>query len=394
MPSNKNIFIGSSSESLSLATILAEILVADGWAATPWNEHFDVYSAGRSNIDTLKLAVESNRIGIFFLTPDDKIEIRGRNPQQTVRTNVWFEIGMFVASYDSRNVLILADQRDLTNLANPTDYAGISFVTYDLNDSLKTVVRDAYEARETNPSFTLEAEPQKGIKSVLEDAYKKKFKRRLDEVAEDPTVSVKYLSDRKSCYDWGAELIQGAKQRLYSVISYEQELDDGSPGLLPKIVERIQADKIAGLKSPRLRRWMNLGDKEIADQARQILKEYPEIEVRDTYCKFIEAVVTDNKTLLVLPRPDKMTALVGSGILIESKPIADQFAMWFETRLPEQLDVKLSAQNLENYLNMEVRNTGPRMGNRNCFACSTPLNSLAQQCNETFQKVMAVDSKG
>jgi len=392
MHSRKSIFIGSSSEALDFATILAEILKAEQWEATPWNLFFDAHGATSTTINTLKLAVESHRIGIFFLTPDDITTIRGGAVQPTARTNVWFEIGMFVAAYAPENVFVLVDRQDLGKIAEPSDYRGIQFVTYDMDVSLKNAVKKAYEKRATKPSFQLSPAVRDSIKKILTDAYAVKFKSHLLRVTNNPTTIVRYVQKREDCYKIGETLIRDAKERIYTVISYEEELNYGRPGLLPYIVERIERDRKNGDQSPKIRRWMNLGDKEIADQAREILHKFPEIEVRDTFCKFIEAVVTDSMTLLVLPKPDKITAMVGSGILIESSAITEQFALWFEIKLPEPLEVTLSSKNIEHYLALPLRNSGSRLNDR-CFACATPLAKLGSLCSATAQQVADVNSK-
>ncbi len=373
------IFIGSSSEALEYAKILNDVLVGQKVQCITWEKHFEIQESGRTNIHVLKQAVESIRIGIFFLTPDDKTFTRGK-VGPSGRTNIWFEIGMFVAEYAERNVFILAESQDLDAMLKPSDYEGINFVRYKLAHDAKEAMRQHFKEQKSDPSKKLDASVRRKVMWALRKAYQHSIKHHIKDLEVRPTLVVKPVPDREACYQVAESLIKEARVRLYTVISYENEFIDKKRSLWPCLKARLKQAKKSKETLPKIRRWMNLGSVEIVKQAREILTKFPnEVVVRDTYCHFIEVVLTENKTLILLPKPDLTPACVGRGILIESEEVANEFATWFEQRVPEKLNIDLKSSNLDAYLKALIRNEGPRNANgTRCFSCSAEFHQLPQ----------------
>ena len=123
---------------------------------------------------------------------------------------------------------------------------------------------------------------------------------------------------------------------------------------------------------------MNLANNDIYKQANEILKTYSTyIEIKDTYCNYIETVITDDKVLIVLPNPTSKTISVEAGILIHSQKVADEFAYWFTELLPEPNDIKIdTTKKLDDYRNFVWQETSQRneINGSRCNACFIKYN--------------------
>lgn len=371
-----SIFIGSSSEALCYAESMRDIINRTReYRAVTWKDHFADSAGTEFTIAVLKKIVETFRIGIFFITNDDQIVIR-KKKHYTARTNVWFEIGMFAARYGQENAIVLVEEDDLSGANIPTDYLGVGFPTFNISKNAKRAIKDAWQKGKT-----LSSRASRELRKALERCFNDKIKKILNKRFGSPAEFTINIADRKGCYEKAKEMIEGAKRIIFTVVSYEEELTDPSypRGLLPFLEKKIDQMKkkkpgASSLGGFEIKRWMNLGAKEIQDQAFQILrsKYAKHIEVKDTYCHFIEAVVTEDKVLLPLPQPRGRRTWVGQGIYIESDQIARFFADWFENKLPEPNGVRLTKEGLSDYLSrMEIRNSGNRT-NR-CHACAATM---------------------
>src|ERR1700682_5747368 len=123
------------------------------------------------------------------------------------------------------------------------------------------------------------------------------------------------------------------------------------------------------------KRYLNLGNKYIYKQGEEILKSYSNyVEVRDTYCHFIEVVITDDRVLLVLPDTEHMSAKVETGVLVHSQAAADEFAEWFVKILPEPNKLRIdSVKRLAAYRNFEWNAPFRRSDLKRCIACTSGM---------------------
>lgn len=115
------IFIGSSTESLSIAYAIQENLEHDA-DSTVWTQ--DAFQLSSNTIDDLLKVVESTDFAIFVFSPDDTINIRNSTAHIT-RDNVIFEFGLFIGRLGKERVFYLIP-RDEENLHLPTDLIGIT----------------------------------------------------------------------------------------------------------------------------------------------------------------------------------------------------------------------------------------------------------------------------
>jgi len=84
------LFIGSSSESLDIAYALQENLDNDA-EVTVWPQ--DIFEPSRFVLESLILALDRCDFGVFVLSPDDRLTMRGEQLNVT-RDNVVFELGL------------------------------------------------------------------------------------------------------------------------------------------------------------------------------------------------------------------------------------------------------------------------------------------------------------
>ena len=134
-------FVGSSSEGLSIAEALSERLKADA-EVTIWNE--GVFSLNYGYLEELISAVHQFDFAILVLTADDLIESRGES-RQSPRDNVLFECGLFLGKLGrDRTFIVSANAKELKI---PSDLAGVTLATYDaerMKTNAHAAVRGAY----------------------------------------------------------------------------------------------------------------------------------------------------------------------------------------------------------------------------------------------------------
>jgi 2-polyprenyl-3-methyl-5-hydroxy-6-metoxy-1,4-benzoquinol methylase len=115
------VFIGSSSEALSIVNRLVGFLGSD-FDVHPWNQSFP---PGEYTLTTLLRQVERTDAAIFIFAKDDEVTIRGELGH-SARGNVLLEYGIFVARLGRERVLIL--EEDGVNL--PSDVLGMTTVSF------------------------------------------------------------------------------------------------------------------------------------------------------------------------------------------------------------------------------------------------------------------------
>ena len=119
------IFFASSSERLSVAYTIQELLEFDG-EVTVWTE--GTFKPSSYTLDDLMNAVKSHQFGIFVFVPDDRITIRERNAP-AVRDNLIFEFGLFAGAHGRQRCFFVLSRGDEAARI-PTDLAGLMPLSY------------------------------------------------------------------------------------------------------------------------------------------------------------------------------------------------------------------------------------------------------------------------
>ncbi|MEM1330044.1 MAG: TIR domain-containing protein [Planctomycetota bacterium] len=362
------VFIGSSLESLEYAKCLESVINQDlksqGVVAKAWTKHQSDTDATGPVLNTLRDAVERCRLAIFFATPDVEITQRG-DSDLTARSNIWLEIGMWLAFNDHPGVMIL--EPDWQQITMPTDLGFAPTIKFHMHNSTQQAVarldhrklaRAKAPTQNTIMRYFRETKGAEGTVPLVD-----KIRRRVKQLKKSPSTRWEQIEDREQCYDVAGDMIQNARSYVYSCIAYEGERkkQDHPDGLLPHLLERQKTGSKIQMK-----RCINLGAEDLQEHAREILKTDCNIEVLDTYCQYIEAVVTEQRVLLTIP--DKKTGAVHRGVHIESATMAALFRDWFDEILPAPRTLKLETEEyLDSYLAEERRKSGSR--SEKCEAC-------------------------
>jgi predicted nucleotide-binding protein len=120
-----NLFIGSSSEGLSVADAISVHL--EQVANTEiWNE--GVFGLSHGTLEELVAALDRFEFAVLVVTPDDTLKIRDI-VYQVPRDNVMFEAGLFMGRLGRRRVFVVAPLQEKAYL--PSDLAGITVARYD-----------------------------------------------------------------------------------------------------------------------------------------------------------------------------------------------------------------------------------------------------------------------
>lgn len=120
------LFIGSSSESISLAYAVHENLRHDA-ECTPWSE--GVFEPNKYILESILQSLEKSDFGLFIFAGDDIIKMRSVD-YVAVRDNVLFELGLFVGRLGrERTFFLLPDDHKAFRL--PTDLLGLTPLTYE-----------------------------------------------------------------------------------------------------------------------------------------------------------------------------------------------------------------------------------------------------------------------
>lgn len=119
------VFFGSSLEGLPYARAIAAQLEYDADVRL-WTDQFP------PSVNTLYQLISSIResdYGIFLLTPDDQLTLRGEQTQ-AARDNVLFELGLCYGSLGYERTIAIRP-RNVGPLRIPTDLYGVSLLDYD-----------------------------------------------------------------------------------------------------------------------------------------------------------------------------------------------------------------------------------------------------------------------
>lgn len=124
MRSRPSVFVGSSSEGLSVAEAV-QVLLDYSCEVTLWSQ--GVFGLGKGTLEALVDAIERFDFAILVLTPDDLVQSRGET-QSSARDNVLFELGLFMGALGRRRTFILYDRT--VGLKLPSDLAGVTCATF------------------------------------------------------------------------------------------------------------------------------------------------------------------------------------------------------------------------------------------------------------------------
>jgi nucleoside 2-deoxyribosyltransferase len=122
--SKYRVFLGSSTEGLSVAEVIALRLehVAD---VTIWDQ--GIFQLGKGTLESLVEAVAQFDFAVMVLSPDDVVTTRG-DTELGPRDNVLFELGLFMGALGQARTFMLFNRDTPPRL--PTDLKGIAAATY------------------------------------------------------------------------------------------------------------------------------------------------------------------------------------------------------------------------------------------------------------------------
>lgn len=121
------VFIGSSQANLRVAELITNGLRDKGCAdVQPWYE--GVFDLNEGYLETLTTKVREFDFAVLVFAPDDLTQSEG-TAARSPRDNVLFEAGLFMGALGRRRVFIVCDKS--TKIKIPTDFAGVSLLTYD-----------------------------------------------------------------------------------------------------------------------------------------------------------------------------------------------------------------------------------------------------------------------
>jgi CRP/FNR family cyclic AMP-dependent transcriptional regulator len=132
------IFIGSSSESLSIAQEIERGLEHDPLTIRIWSD--SVFAAGYSIMEGLEAQLIDADFAVLVLSHDDRV-ISRHDESLAPRDNVVFELGLFVGAL-TRYRTIMVSPKDV-DIKLPTDLLGVVPLNYDTSSELELSARIA-----------------------------------------------------------------------------------------------------------------------------------------------------------------------------------------------------------------------------------------------------------
>jgi len=119
------LFVGSSSEGLDVAYAAQENL-QDLAEVVVWKQ--GIFGISEFTLKALLDTLDESQFGLFIFTPDDIINIRGKESRVT-RDNVVFELGLFIGRLGIKRTFLMLPDNAL-DLHLPTDLMGITAATF------------------------------------------------------------------------------------------------------------------------------------------------------------------------------------------------------------------------------------------------------------------------
>ena len=125
------VFIGSSTESISILRALQNEFAHDDFLVRPWTVP-GVFGASNFPIEDLERQLITSDFAILILGPDDRVTSRGTETDAP-RDNVVFELGLFMGAL-SRHRTFLVVPRGV-NIKIPSDLLGLTPLDYATGDA-------------------------------------------------------------------------------------------------------------------------------------------------------------------------------------------------------------------------------------------------------------------
>mgnify|MGYP001493659653 CR=1 FL=1 len=122
------IFIGSSSEGLSVAKAIYNNLLKFPCVPTLWSK--GIFEASKTTIEELIRTTEESDFAVIVLTPDDITKSR-KKAKSSPRDNVVFELGLFMGAISRQRTYIVAPSG--VDIKIPNDLFGITCLMYQHN---------------------------------------------------------------------------------------------------------------------------------------------------------------------------------------------------------------------------------------------------------------------
>lgn len=119
------VFIGSSSETLPVATAIHKSLMRRRVEPRMWSD--GVFQCSRATIEDLMTATDQSDFAVLVLAADDVTISRGRR-KAAPRDNTIFELGLFMGALSRDRTYIVAPRP--LDIKIPTDLLGVTLLTY------------------------------------------------------------------------------------------------------------------------------------------------------------------------------------------------------------------------------------------------------------------------
>ena len=117
------VFVGSSSESLPIATALAETIHEKSCVhCRPWSDP-SIFAPSSTTIESLVQAAEKTDLAVLVFGPDDTVRSRG-SQAKAPRDNVIFELGLFIGALGRQRTLLVCPRGN--DLKIPSDLLGVT----------------------------------------------------------------------------------------------------------------------------------------------------------------------------------------------------------------------------------------------------------------------------
>ncbi len=131
------VIVGSSAEGLSTAEYICE-KVAEDVECVLWND--GLFIPGETALESLEVRSRAFDGGLIVATADDTL-ISRESEHDTIRDNLLFEFGLFVAVFGRRSAILAVEGLGRTKL--PSDLFGLTCVGFEKTDPLEVGLTEA-----------------------------------------------------------------------------------------------------------------------------------------------------------------------------------------------------------------------------------------------------------
>lgn len=163
----RKIFIGSSSEGLTIARSIKEKIESEckDWLDVVIWEDGDVFTLNNNTLDCLIKASMVYDYALLVASNDDTL-ISRKKRHAVARDNVIFETGLFLGALGKDRTLMVVDN----TITLPSDYKGVTIIPYDNNVS--SVCEKVFTAlNKTKDSYPIKALPSAALAMGYFDNY-------------------------------------------------------------------------------------------------------------------------------------------------------------------------------------------------------------------------------